>query len=197
MTRKQLVGLVALGVALGLAVPSLLPAQSQEQQQTQEQEKPKKARKVWTNEEVQSLEGRGLSVVGTAAAPPQQTKKTEKPSATEAPDLWDELDKARADRDRWRDSMPVLRQGLEDLRERRRNADNDYDREMYDEGIASAEAEIASAEETVKELEARVAELEQLTKGKKRPPAEPAAPPPPPAETPPPQAPPPSPPPSL
>lgn len=184
MMRKQFVGLLALGVVLSLAVPSLAAAQSGEQEQKQEQEKPKKARKVWTNDDFPE---------GPAVAP--AAKKEEGPKAEAAPqpleELFAELDKARADRDRWRNSMPVLRQGLEDLRERRRNADNDYDREMYDEGIKAAEAEIASAEETVKELEARVAELEQLTKGKKRPRPKPA-PATPPAESPPPQPPPPS-----
>jgi hypothetical protein len=81
----------------------------------------------------------------------------------------DELDRARAERDRWRDSLPVLRQGLDDLYGRRRRAGTAYDRDMYDEPIDAAEAELAEAEETVKELEARVAELEELARGRRRP----------------------------
>jgi hypothetical protein len=172
MMRKQPLGLFALGLALALAVPSLALAQSgeQEQEQTQEQEKPKKkARKIWTNDDFPQR-----------PAPAPAAKKEEAPKAEAAPQpleqLFAELDQARADRDRWRDSLPVVRQGLEDLRERRRNADNDYDRNMYDEAIEAAEAELVSTEETVQELEARVAELEQLTKGKKRPPAKPVKP---------------------
>jgi len=190
MMRKQLVGLLALGLVLPLAVPSLAPAQSGEQEEKQEQEQPKKkARKVWTNDDFPER---------PRAAPAKAKEETQKAEAAPQPleALFAELDQARADRDRWRDSLPVVRQGLEDLRQQRRNADTDYDRTMYDEAIAAAEAELVSTEETVKELEARVAELEQLTKGKKRPPAKPA-PATPPAETPPPQAPPPSPPPSL
>jgi predicted RNase H-like nuclease (RuvC/YqgF family) len=168
MMRKQPLGLFALGLALALAVPSLALAQAEEQEQTQEQEKPKKkARKIWTNDDFPER-------------PAPAAKKEEAPKAEAAPQpleqLFAELDQARADRDRWRDSLPVVRQGLEDLRERRRNADNDYDRNMYDEAIEAAEAELVSTEETVQELEARVAELEQLTKGKKRPPAKPVKP---------------------
>lgn len=172
MMRKQLHGLIALGLALALAVPSLALAQSgeQEQEQTQEQEKPKKkARKIWTNDDFPQR-----------PAPAPAAKKEEALKAEAAPQpleqLFAELDQARADRDRWRDSLPVVRQGLEDLRERRRNAETDYDRDMYDEAIEAAEAEVVATEETVQELEARVAELEQLTKGKKRPPAKPVKP---------------------
>jgi len=146
MMRKQLLGLLALGLALALAVPSLaLPqAEEQEQEQAQEQEKPKKkARKIWTNDDFPER-----------PAPAAKKEEAKKPEAAPQPleELFAELDKAQADRDRWRDSLPVVRQGLEDLRERRRNADNDYDRDMYDEGIEAAEAELAATEETVRSL---------------------------------------------
>src|SRR3989337_2879692 len=111
MMRKQFVGLFALGLVYSLAVPSLAAAQSGEQEQKQEQEKLKKARKVWTNDDFPDR----------PAPAPAAKKEEAAPQPLEQ--LFAELDKARADRDRWRNSMPVLRQGLEDLRERRRNAD--------------------------------------------------------------------------
>jgi len=143
---------------LALAVPALADPQATDPPQVEK----KKARKVWTNDDF-----------APAASMPEEPEPEQAPAAEAPPRplevLFAELDSAREELAGWRVTLENYRQAFEAVVERRRNADNDYDRDAYEAAIPPAEEQLIGAEEKVKQLEARVAELEQLTKGKKRP----------------------------
>ena len=155
--------------ALALTLPAVVGGQSLGDVARKTKAKKKSPQtKVWTNEDFPS--GRRPS----QPARPEGMQQT--PEERSVEQLFAELDYAQAELKSWQDSLPEIQQGLDSLYERRGNADTDYDRDMLDEAIVAAEAEIAAAEETVKELQAQVDELEELTKGKQRPPPKPPEP---------------------
>ncbi len=152
MKHTRLALLLAAGLVLAVAVPAL--AQS-------EQPKPRKPRRVWTNEDF-----------------PERPKPaaTEKPAVAQAPQepasdelLFAELDQAREDLARWQQTADIYRRAIATEEQRLRDADNDYDRDAYARSLQASREQLAGAEAQVAELQARIAELEQLTAGKKRP----------------------------
>jgi hypothetical protein len=121
--------------------------------------------KVWTNEDFPS--GRRPS----QPAKPEGTQQA--PEERSAEQLFMEYDQARQDLELWKQTLANYERQLEVQYQRRSEADNDYDRDIYDRSIAASEQVIAETEQTILELEARVAELEELTKNLQRPPPKP------------------------
>ena len=129
------------------------------------QEPPKKkAHKVWTNEDFGSAE---------AAEEPKEEAKPAEGAPQPAEALFAELDQAREDLARWQQTLELYRTQRDRVVEKWRNADNNYDRDVYGRSVEAADAQVAEAEQTIKDLQARVAELESRTKGMKRPKAKP------------------------
>ena len=121
--------------------------------------------KVWTNEDFPG--GRRPS----QPAKPEGTQQA--PEERSAEQLFLEYDQAGGELERWKQTLANYQRQLEVQYQRRSDADNDYDRDMYDRSIEASEQVIAETEQTIQELEARVTELEELTKDLKRPPPKP------------------------
>jgi len=150
--RSRVAFLFCLGLLLSLAATS----QASGQQQPPEK---KKARKVWTNDDFPAR-----------PAPAAKKEEAQKPGESRSlAELFAELDNAREERKLTQETLEAFQKGLEELRERRFNARDDYDRDFLDLAIEAREADIAKVEAQLKELDARIAELEKLTKGRKRP----------------------------
>jgi len=150
--RSHIAFLICLVLLLSLAVASQASAQQQEPEK-------KKARKVWTNDD--------FPLRPAPAAKKEEAQKPEE--ARPLAELFAELDKAREERRLSQETLAAFQKELEDLREKRFRARNDYDRNFLDEALEAAEAQIAKVEAELKELDAKIAELEKQTKGRKRP----------------------------
>ncbi|MBI2957096.1 MAG: hypothetical protein HYY26_07285 [Acidobacteria bacterium] len=126
----------------------------------------KKARKVWTNEDFPEA---------PAAAPEAKAEE-----APEVEDPWAELDRLREERKNAQTDLDAFRKDGEELEQRRREAADDYERDMAAQAMESNEGLIADAEQRLRELDEQIAALEKF-KGRQRPAPKPA----PKAETPP------------
>ncbi len=152
MKRILLLSLLSLGLVVALTVPVL--AQS-------EQPKPRKPRKVWTNEDFPERPQ------PAPAEKPGAAPAAQEPTSDEM--LFAELDQAREDLTRWQQTADIYRRAIATEEQRLRDADSDYDRDAYARSLEVSRGQLVNAEAQVAELQARIAELEQLTAGKKRP----------------------------
>lgn len=147
-------------LAFGLAVPAL-PGQSLGDVARKTREKNKDSdSKVYTNEDFPS----GNKPPAEAATPAGQPADQRSPE-----ELFNELDTARADLERWNATLAAYRKQIAAQYEMRGNAETDYDRDSLDRSIDASEEVIRQTEQAVADLQARVAELEKLTQGMTRP----------------------------
>jgi len=145
-------------VSVALVLPASAFAQAAEQPK-QEQAK-KKTGRVWTNDDLDS-----------GSRPAEEKKEAPAPGepVQSAEELFTELDQARMDLAVQEKEVELDRKQYEGQLQRKRDADNNYDRDAYRISMEVAEQHLAQREQTVADLKARIAELEQLTSGMKRP----------------------------
>ena len=138
---------------------SLTPLRSfgQEPREEKKATERKKGQKIWTNDDFPS----------TPAAQAEEAKKAEE--STPVVDPFAESGRAREERKLLQEDLQAFHKALEELRDRRSLAAENYDREMLDLAIETAEGNIFNFEERLKELDARIAHLEKQTRGRKRP----------------------------
>ncbi|MFQ5694696.1 MAG: hypothetical protein ACE5HB_01770 [Terriglobia bacterium] len=157
-----------LGLVLLLATPGLA---AQDQTEKKNEASKKKARKVWTNEDLSSLRGR-INVVGRRRPPTQPgtgPASLNPADAERAAQLFAQLDKAKEERELLQITLDAFRQDLTSLQEQLARSGDTTDRDMLQLAIDATQADITRTEQELQQLETRIAELEKQTQGLKRP----------------------------